>query len=111
MVPTLPTSYSHTAVAHRSGDNAPGLIYKNAQGAFVGSGNNLNVIGPWLDGGTLNSQFKGSNWSVLNDILVSGNVATSKITLGGLDMAITTTVALSGQPNEVTEQLHRHHRQ
>ena len=89
-----------------SGDNAPNLIYKTLTGTTVGSGNPQNFISPWLDGGTLNSLFIGSKWKVLNDLSVSGNVGTSKITLSGLDATITTTVAPSGQPNEITEQFH-----
>jgi hypothetical protein len=103
------TSQPTTYDAHQdvlSGDNAPNLLYKTAIGTTVGSGNPQNFIGPWLDGGSLNSNFIGSNWKVLNDISASGNTGTSKITLNGLDLTITTTVAPSGQPNEVTEQFH-----
>lgn len=79
-----------------SGDNAPDLRYRLANGQIVGSGNQYNFISPWLDGGTLNAQFIGSNWQVVNDISVNLNVGTSKITLGGLDAGITTTVLASG---------------
>ena len=79
-----------------SGDNAPDLRYKTVSGKVVGSGNPYNFMSPWLDGGTLNSQFIGSDWRVVNDISVVGNVGTSKVTLGGLDAEITTTVLASG---------------
>ena len=81
-----------------SGDNAPDLTYRRPNGALVGSGNQYNFISPWVDGGTLNAQFIGSNWTVVpaGDINVVGNVGTSKITLGGLDANITTTVLASG---------------
>ncbi len=79
-----------------SGDNAPDLTYRRPSGALVGSGNPYNFISPWLDGGTLNAVYIGSNWRVINDISVVGNVGTSKITLGGLDADITTTVLGSG---------------
>jgi hypothetical protein len=95
-----------------SGDNAPSLIYKNAAGNFVGSGNSLNVIGPFLDGGTLNAIFRGTNWTIpggsggANDITVAGNVGKSLITLGGLDLAITTTVGVGAGGHGVTEAFH-----
>jgi hypothetical protein len=81
-----------------SGDNAPSLFYFNNEA--VGSGNQYNFISPWVDGGTLNAQFIGSNWTVVNDITVNGNVGTSDITLNGLDANIVTTVSGNG----VTEQ-------
>jgi len=93
-----PATYNQQLDA-MSGDNAPGLIYKTNQ-RVVGSGNSLgnpyNFISPWLDGGNLQSGFIGSSWTVLNDIKVTGNVGTSKITLGGLDLTITTTVGANG---------------
>lgn len=94
-----PASYNqHLDVL--SGDNAPDLVYfkraANGERIKTGSGNPSNLISPWLDGGTLNSQFIGSNWTVVNDISVIGNVGTSKITLGGLDLEITTTVGANG---------------
>jgi hypothetical protein len=79
-----------------SGDNAPDLRYTTVSGRKVGSGNKYNFISPWLDGGTLNAIFIGSDWRVVNDITVAGNVSMSVITLGGLDLKITTTVGASG---------------
>jgi len=81
-----------------SGDNAPGLTFTINNGT-VGSGNtpiNYNLIGPWLDGGALNSSFIGSNWSVVSDIAVSSNVGISTITDGILTLKITTTVGANG---------------
>lgn len=78
-----------------SGDNAPALIYRTAT-EEIGSGNQYNIISPWLDGGSLNAQYLGSDWEVVNDIVVNGNQGTSTITLNGLDATITTTVGLSG---------------
>jgi PEP-CTERM motif len=81
-------------------------------GNFVGSGNSLNVVGPFLDGGTLNAIFRGSNWTIpggsggANDITVVGNVGKSLITLGGLNLAITTTVGVGLGGNGVTEAFH-----
>lgn len=101
-----PASYnSHLDVL--SGDNAPDLKYTKGT-VTVGSGNQYNFISPWLDGGTLNSHFIGSDWKVVNDINVVGNVGTSTISLGGttattgLVAAITTTVGVNG----VTEAFH-----
>jgi hypothetical protein len=83
-----------------SGDDAPGLLYKTAS-TTVGSGNQYNVIGPWLDAGTLNSNFYGTNWKVSSDISVTGSVGKSTIYLGnslstGLAAKITTTVGTNG---------------
>jgi PEP-CTERM motif len=90
-----PSSYDQKLDAF-SGDNAPGLTYtyNNANGAptTVGSGNQYNLISPWLDGGTLDAKYIGSAWTVTNDISVNGNVATSQLTLDGLDLLVTTTV-------------------
>lgn len=80
-----------------SGDNAPDLTIGGRSG---NNGNQYNLISPWVDGGLLNSQFIGSNWRVINDLAVNGNVGTSLITLGGLNLAITTTVGVNG----ITEQ-------
>ena len=95
-----------------SGDDAPGLMYK-AGSTTVGSGNKYNVIGPWLDAGTLNSQFLGStnspgtNWKVSSDISVTGAVGKSTIYLGnslstGLAAQITTTVGTNGMTEAFT---------
>jgi len=82
-----------------SGDNAPSLVYTTAAGK-VGSGNPQNIISPWLDGGALNSSNIGSNWNVVKDISVTGNVGTSEIMLGtptsNLDLQLTTTVGSKG---------------
>jgi hypothetical protein len=75
-----PSSYDqHLDVL--SGDNAPSFHYFTRAGTKVGSGNSYDFISPWLDGGTLNAKPIGSNWQVLNDINVVGNVGTSKIFL------------------------------
>jgi hypothetical protein len=69
-----------------SGDNAPSLFGNlsfGGQTAPFGSGNAYNFISPWLDGGNLNASFIGSDWLVVNDITVNGNVGTSEICLGG----------------------------
>ena len=84
-----------------SGDNAPSLFYTTATGT-VGSGNFFNFISPFVDGGTLNAQFIGSNWTVVNDITVNGNVGTSDIALGGLALHIVTTVGASGITEDFT---------
>jgi hypothetical protein len=92
-----------------SGDNAPSFSYTTATGTKVGSGNQYNFISPFLDGGTLNAQFIGSNWSVVQpngDIKVVGNTGTSTIFLptpdttdpvtAGVTLTILTTVGSSG---------------
>ncbi len=86
-----------------SGDNAPDLALRIGE-RIIGSGNAYNFISPWLDGGTLNSQFIGSNWQVVSDISVPGGgpVGTSTIRLGDLYATITTTVGANG----ITEAFH-----
>jgi hypothetical protein len=90
-----PKSYDQSLDA-LSGDNAPGVSYTylNSNGAtrHVGSGNSYNLISPWLDGGTLDAQHIGSAWQVNSNISVNGNVATSQLSLNGLNLLITTTV-------------------
>ncbi len=91
-----PSSYNQSLDAF-SGDNAPGVSYTyNNAGtmATVGSGNKYNLISPWFDAGTLDATYLkgGTNWSVVKDITVNGNVGTSQLTLNGLDLLITTTV-------------------
>jgi hypothetical protein len=118
-----PTTYDqHQDVL--SGDNAPTLFYFDANNSYVGSGDQTVTINgtpdtsglygflsPWLDGGKLNSENIGSDWQVVNDINVAGNVGTSEICLGctidqngdpvgGLLVDITTTVT----GTQVTEQ-------
>jgi hypothetical protein len=91
-----------------SGDNAPSLFLLAHLGegsGAIGSGNPLNFISPFLDAGTLNALPIGSDWQILNDISVNGNVGTSDIflpfeDLGQLDAHLVTTVG----PNGVTEQ-------
>lgn len=89
-----------------SGDNAPSFFYKTAAGGIVGSGNQYNFISPYLDGGTLNATLIGSNWTVVNDITVVGNVGTSKIQLPGAGQGVTadivTTVGASGITEKFT---------
>lgn len=96
-----------------SGDNAPTLFYRNANGGLTyPSGTQTVTIGgtpttsgtygflsPWLDGGKLNAENIGSLWQVVHDISVSGNVGTSEIAAGGLVVDITTTVS-AGQVTE-----------
>lgn len=79
-----------------SGDNAPTLFWIDANGAPHTTGNGISALGPYLDGGSLNAQFIGSNVQVLQDITVNGNVGTSKLTIGGLEIDITTTVTQNG---------------
>jgi PEP-CTERM motif len=103
-----PTTYDQTKDTF-SGDNAPGVsyTYNGATGALhtVGSGNQYNLVSPWLDGTKLDAQYIGSDWRVVNDITVNGNVATSEIYLpnpnaphssAGLYLTITTTVFTGG---------------
>jgi hypothetical protein len=79
-----------------SGDNAPTLFWIDANGNPHSTGNLIGALGPYLDGGSLNAQFIGSNVTVLQDITVNGNVGTSKLTIGGLEIDITTTVTADG---------------
>jgi hypothetical protein len=119
-----PTSYDqHQDVL--SGDNAPTLFYFSGED-FANAGSQTvtipgtgptqsdlySFLSPWLDGGKLNSEFIGSDWQVVQDISVTGNVGTSEICLGceidpdtgepigGLLVDITTTVTGS----QVSEQ-------
>jgi hypothetical protein len=119
-----PTSYDqHQDVL--SGDNAPTLFYFSGED-FANAGSQTvtipgtgptqsdlySFLSPWLDGGKLNSEFIGSDWQVVQDISVTGNVGTSEICLGceidpdtgepigGILIDITTTVTAS----QVTEQ-------
>ncbi len=61
-----------------SGDNAPDLYWIDKAGVKHSGNtgtNTQNLLSPWIDGGNLNSHFIGSLWTVLNDIVVTGNTA------------------------------------
>jgi hypothetical protein len=91
-----------------SGDNAPSFYYVKADGSIVGSGNDWDLISPYIDGGSLNAQPVpgGTDWVIKQDITVNGNTGTSQIFLpdagasptsnDGVNATITTVVLASG---------------
>ncbi len=81
-----------------SGDNGPDFT---TLGRTAAPANAYNSISPYLDAGTLNATYLGgTDWTVVNDISVVGNVGTSLLSFGALSLGITTTVGANG----VTEQ-------
>jgi hypothetical protein len=60
-----------------SGDDAPSLGWKGITGAVAGT--NPGWLSPWLDGGSRDAKNVKSDWSVVTDITVSGNAASSVI--------------------------------
>jgi hypothetical protein len=100
----FPTAQPATYDAHLdvlSGDNAPSLKY-TVGGVLVGTGNNLNFLSPFLDGGHLNSQVIGGGATVVADIPagpLAGSGA-SAVAVGQVSVGILTTVHPN---NSVTE--------
>jgi len=110
----FPTSQPSSDVASQdvfSGDDALGLTF-TFRGTSIKTGNvpAYNIFSPFLDAGTLNATSLGTNWNVDpsggNDIVVTGNVGTSEISLplgnDSLIADITTTVLSGGITEAVT---------
>jgi hypothetical protein len=100
----FPTAQPATYDAHLdvlSGDNAPSLHY-TVNGTPFGTGNNLNFLSPFLDGGHLNSQTIGGGATIVTNIPagpLTGS-GSSTVMVGQVQVGILTTVH---PDNSVTE--------
>jgi len=79
-----PANYSG-ALDVLSGDDAPGII-------GLTNSNPYKMFTPYLDRGTYNAQNIGTSWTIVNNVAIAGNTATSTIQLAGIRVKITTTL-------------------